>query len=136
MADTEIDRLKEELHQQKDWEDRARLQLNQKLKQKTEDFDHLLWDYKHLEAEHKKQQDKLVELRLEIHRAETTLTDERAENTRLLDEAAREWMELHKQQYEEKERATTTLQRLKPKFLVSLQGAGGGNDKADRATEE
>ena len=86
--------------------------------------------------EHKKQQEKLVELRQEVHRAKTALVDERAENTRLLDEAARERMELHKQQYEEKERATTTLQRLKPKFLVSLQGAGGGNDKADRATEE
>ena len=54
MADTEIERLKEELHQQKDREDRARRQLNQKLKQKTDDFDHLHRDYKHLEMEHKK----------------------------------------------------------------------------------
>ena len=42
MAETEIERLKEELHQQKDREDCARRQLNQKLKQKTDDFDHLL----------------------------------------------------------------------------------------------
>ena len=54
MADTEIDRLKEELHQHKNREDHARRQLNQKLKQKTDDFDHLLWDYKHLEVEQKK----------------------------------------------------------------------------------
>ena len=103
MADTEIERLKQELHQQKAREDRARRQLNQNLKKKTDDFDHLHWDYKHLEMEHKKQQEKMAELRQEIHRAETTLADEGAEKTTLLDEAAREQMELHKQQYEEKE---------------------------------
>ena len=54
MTKKEIERLKEELHQQKDREDCARRQLNQKLKQKTNDFDHLLRDYKHLEMEHKK----------------------------------------------------------------------------------
>ena len=63
MAGTEIERLKEELHQQKDREERARWQINQKLKQKTDDFDHLLLDYKHLEMEHKKQQEKMAELR-------------------------------------------------------------------------
>ena len=120
MADTEIDGLKEELHQQKDREDCARRQLNQKLKQKTDDFDHLLRDYKHLEMEHKKQQEKLVELRQEIHHVETVLTDERAENTRLLDEAARERMELHKLLYEEKERVTTMLQKLQSSFQNSL----------------
>ena len=120
MVDTEIERLKEELHQQKDREDRARRQLNQKLKQKTDDFDHLLRDYKHLEMEHKKQQEKMVELRQEIHRPETALADERAEKTRLLDEAARERMELHKQQYEEKERATITLQSLQSSYQNSL----------------
>ena len=51
MAETKIERLKEELHQQKDWEDRTHRQLNQKLKQKTDDFDHLHRDYKHLDTE-------------------------------------------------------------------------------------
>ena len=120
MADTEIERLKQELHQQKAREDRARRQLNQNLKKKTDDFDHLHWDYKHLEMEHKKQQEKLVELRQEVHRAKTALVDERAENTRLLDEAARDRMELHKQLYEEKERATTTLQKLQSSNQISL----------------
>ena len=120
MADTEIDRLKEELHQQKDWEDRARLQLNQKLKQKTEDFDHLLRDYKHLEMEHKKQHEKMAELRKEIHWTETVLVDERAEKTKLLDEVAHQRMELHKQQHEEKERATMKLQKLQSSNQISL----------------
>ena len=97
MADTEIERLKDELHQQKDREDCARRQLNQKLKQKTDDFDHLLRDYKHLEMEHKKQQEKMAEIWQEIHRAKTALADQRAEKTKLLDEVAHERMELHKQ---------------------------------------
>ena len=67
MAQTEIERLKEELRQQKDREDRARRQINQKLKQKTDYFDHLHRDYKLLDAEHKKQQEKMAALREEIH---------------------------------------------------------------------
>ena len=50
----EIERLKEELYQQKDRKDLARQLINQKLKQKTDDFDRLHRDYKHLDAEHKK----------------------------------------------------------------------------------
>ena len=53
-AQIEIERLKEELHQQKDREDCARRQVNQRLKQKTDDFDRLHRDYQHLDAEHKK----------------------------------------------------------------------------------
>ena len=120
MAETEIKRLKEELRQQKDREDRARRQLNQKLKQKTDDFDHLHRDYKHLDTEHKKQQEKMAELRQEIHRAETALADEQDERTTLLEEAARERMELHKQHYEEKERATMTLQRMQSTYQNQL----------------
>ena len=120
MVETEIERLKEELHQQKDQEDRARRQLNQKLKQKTDDFDHLHRDYKHLDTEHKKQQKKMAELRQEIHRAETALADERAEKTTLLEEAACERMELHKQHYEEKERETMTLQRMQSTYQNQL----------------
>ena len=62
----------------------------------------------------------MVELRQEIHQVETTLTDEQAENTRLLDEAAHDRMELHKQLYEEKERATVTLQKLQGSYQNSL----------------
>ena len=54
MVETEIERLKEELRQQKDREDRARRHNNQKLKQKTNDFDRLHRDYKHLDTEHKR----------------------------------------------------------------------------------
>ena len=46
----EIERLKEELQQQKDREDRARWLINQRLKQKTDDFDRLHRDYKHLDV--------------------------------------------------------------------------------------
>ena len=50
----EIERLKEELRQQKGREDRARRQINQKLNQKTEDFDRLHRDYKHVDMEYKR----------------------------------------------------------------------------------
>ena len=62
----------------------------------------------------------MVELRQELHRAETALANERAEKTRLLDEAAHERMELHKQQHEEKERATMTLQKMQSTYQKSL----------------
>ena len=62
----------------------------------------------------------MAELWQEIHRAETVLIDERAEKTTLLDEAAREQMELHKQHYEEKQRATMTLQRLQSTYQNQL----------------
>ena len=48
------------------------------------------------------------------------LADERAEKTKLLDEAARERMDLHKQQYEEKETTTMTLHRLQSTYQNSL----------------
>ena len=54
MAETEIKWLKEEIEQQKDREDRVRSQINQRLKQKTEDFEKLHRDHKQLEVEHKK----------------------------------------------------------------------------------
>ena len=54
MAEGEIEVMKEELRQQKDREDRASSQINQKLKQKMKDFDRLHQDHKHLDAEHKK----------------------------------------------------------------------------------
>ena len=44
MGETEIERLKEELWQQKDREDRTRSEINQRLKQKTDDFEKLYRD--------------------------------------------------------------------------------------------
>ena len=83
MAEVEIERLKEELRQQKDREDRARCLINQRLKQKTDDFDQLHRDHKHLDAEHKKlitesdrQQEKFRELWDEVNRTSGGLAEE------------------------------------------------------------
>ena len=127
MAETEIERLKEELRQQKDREDRARRQINQKLKQKTEDFDRLHRDYKHVETEYKKlitdsdqQQEKMFELRNEVQRAETALAEERAEKETIRAEAAQERMELQMQHQGETERATMVLQRVQTTYQNQL----------------
>mgnify|MGYP000229261692 CR=1 FL=1 len=48
----EIERLKEEVRQQKDWDDRLRSQVNRHFKQKSEDFDKLYRDHKNLEMEY------------------------------------------------------------------------------------
>ena len=53
-AETEIERLKEELRQQKDWDDRLRAQVNRRLKQKTEDYDRLYQEHKQAESDYKK----------------------------------------------------------------------------------
>ena len=54
MAETEIERLKEEIWQQKEREDRACSQINWRLKHKTDDFEKLHQDQKQMEVEHKK----------------------------------------------------------------------------------
>ena len=51
MAETEIERLKEEIWQQKDPDDWLRWQVGLRLKQKSEDFDKLYQDYKKLETD-------------------------------------------------------------------------------------
>ena len=48
MAKTEIERLKEELRQQKDRDDQLQFEANQRLKEKSEDFDKLYRDHKEL----------------------------------------------------------------------------------------
>ena len=53
-VEQEIERLPEELRQQKDRDDRLRAQVNQRLKQKTEDFDTLYRDHKQAESDNKK----------------------------------------------------------------------------------
>ena len=69
QAETEIERLKEELRQQKDGDNRLRSRVNRRLKQKTEDFHKLYWEHKQTEADYKRrgaefdrQQDRLKEL--------------------------------------------------------------------------
>ena len=54
QAEVGIERLKEELRQQKDRDDRWRGQVNRRLKQKTEDYDRLYREHKQAEADHKK----------------------------------------------------------------------------------
>ena len=52
MAEKEIERLKEEIRQQKDRDDRLRSQVSQRLKRKLEDFDKLYRDHKKLETDY------------------------------------------------------------------------------------
>ena len=54
QAEKKIERLKEELRQQKDRDDRLRGQVKRGLKQKTEDFDRLYREHKQAEADHKR----------------------------------------------------------------------------------
>jgi hypothetical protein len=62
----------------------------------------------------------MAELRQEVDRATTALAEERAESSRLLEEAANDRMELHKQNHEDKERATMVLQRLQRTYQNQL----------------
>ena len=85
----EIEQLKEELRQQKDREDHAHRQITQRLKQQSDDLDRSHHDHKHLDTEYKKlitesdqQQEKMIELRNEVQRAETTLVEERVEKAK------------------------------------------------------
>ena len=48
MAEIEIERLKEEIRQQKDRDDQLQSQVNRRLKQKMEDFEKLYRDHKQL----------------------------------------------------------------------------------------
>ena len=98
MAEGEIERLKEDLRQQKDREDRARSQINRKLKQKTDDFERLHRDHKRLDAEHKKlitecdwQQEKIRELQNEVTKKTEALAKERTKAV----ESASYWRKRH-----------------------------------------
>ena len=53
-VETEFERLKEETRQQKDKKDRMRSQINQRLKQKSDDFDKLYREHKKMEADYKR----------------------------------------------------------------------------------
>ena len=66
MAETEIDRLKDELQQQKNQDDRWRAQSNCRLKEKTEDFEKLYREHTDLEKEYDRQRKKLKEARSEV----------------------------------------------------------------------
>ena len=126
----EIERLKEELRQQKDREDRARRLINQKLKQKTDDFDRLHRDYKHLDADHKKlttesdrQQEKCRELREEVNQLTAAVMEEQskgAEVAKQLAAAAKERLDLQVQHHAETERATMALNRVQTTYQTQL----------------
>ena len=67
MAETEIERLKEELQQQKDRDNRLQSQQdNHRLKEKLEDFDKLYQEHKELEKEYDQLREKLKEARAEV----------------------------------------------------------------------
>ena len=51
MAETEMERLKEELRQQKDGDDWLQEQANRRLKEKSEDLEKLCGDHKELGLE-------------------------------------------------------------------------------------
>ena len=53
QAETEIERLKKKLRQQKDRDDRLRGQVRRRLKQKIEDFDRLYREHKSAKADNK-----------------------------------------------------------------------------------
>ena len=115
------------MRKQKDRNDRAHRQITQRLKQKTEDFDRLHWDYKHVDTEYKKlitirdrQQEKVIELQNEVQQAETALAEERAERAKQLVEAAHERRDLQVQHYAETERATMVLQRVQSTYQTQL----------------
>ena len=126
MAETEIERLKEELWQQKDREDWMRSQINRRLKQKTDDFDKVYREHKQTEADYKKlgsefdrQQEKLKEVRTELTRKAEVLDEEQTKavaTEKMLEEAAREKMELNKKHYEEVECVKLVLDKLQTTY--------------------
>ena len=130
MTGVEIERLKEELWQKKDREDCVRRQINQKLKQKMKDFNRLHQDHKHLDAEHKKlivdgdrQQEKMQELRDEVNKMAVALAEERTkgvEAAKMLEEAAKDRMELTLQHHEETERAKMALNKVQTTYQMQL----------------
>ena len=118
QAETEIERLKEELRQQEDRDDRLRGQVKRGLKQKTEDFDRLYREHKQAEADHKRrgaefdrQQERLKELLKEartdlaqkmdeLEKKTEALAAEKTqavETAKQLEVAAKEKLELTKQ---------------------------------------
>ena len=62
MAEVEIERLKEELLQQKERDDLLRAQTNRSLKDKHVDFEKLYQDHKELEKEFDRQHERLREV--------------------------------------------------------------------------
>ena len=122
MVETEIERLKEEIWQQKDREDGVRSQINRCLKKKK-DFKKLYRDHKHLEAEHKKlgsnydrQQENLKVARMELKEKMETLMDQHkmmiASVMKVLKEAVKERIELTSKHHEELERLKRVLDRV------------------------
>ena len=95
-----------------------RSQINRRLKQKTEDFEKL---YKRLGSEFDRQQDILKEL---LKEAQTELAKKMktVATTKLLEEAAKEKLELNKKHYEDAERAKMVLNKLQTTYLLPTPG--------------
>ena len=125
MAETELERLKEELRQQKDREDQTSSQINRHLKQKTDDFEKLYRKHKQTKVEYKKlgsefnrQQEKLKEVRTELTRKGEALAEEqtKAATANMFEEVANEKMELNKKHYEEVECAKLVLDKIQTTY--------------------
>ena len=115
--------MKEELRQLKDREDRMHSQINQRLKQKTNDFDKLYREHKQTEADYKRlglefdrQQDRLKEMLKEVRTKLAKKTEALGEEkikvvatAKLLEEEAKEKLELNRKHYEDTERAKLML---------------------------
>ena len=134
-AETEFERLKEELRPQKD--DRLRAEVNRCLKQKTEDYGRLYREHKQAEADHKKWgvefdrqlakvKEQLKETRLDLAKtmdkldkkkeALSTEKTQAVERVKQLEAAAKEKLELTKSRNEEAERATHVLHKLQETY--------------------
>ena len=112
----EIERLKEEVRQQKDWDDRLRSQVNRHFKQKSEDFDKLYRNYKKLETDYDRQQDKLMQARAKLKQKTEALTmqekllEERT--TQLLTDVAKERLEMLDTQNQITEQSQMVLEKV------------------------
>ena len=107
-----------------------RSQINRRLKQKTDDFEKLYLenkqteaDYKRLGSEFDRQQEKLKEIlkevRTELAKKKEALVEEKTKAVdmgKLLEEAAKEKLELNKKNYDNVEWANLVLNKLQTTY--------------------
>ena len=94
-----------------------------KLKQKTKDHKHLDVKHRKLIVDGDQQQEKIRELRNEVCSTTDALAGERTkavEAAKMLEEVARERMELTLQHHEETERATMALNKVQTTYQAQL----------------
>ena len=113
--------MEEELWQQKDRGDQLRAQANRCLKEKTEYFEKLYRQHKELEKEYYRQRDKLKEARTEVTGNTEALAMQEmvlAETTtKLLEDTAKERMELLLEHNQVVERSKVVLDNKRPTKL-------------------